>query len=318
MSSKIIVVCSCDDNYAPYCGTMITSLFHNNSKNDIEVNILSEYISLKNQNKFEILANQYKQKINIVPVDKNKYAALPIGGKFVNISTEAYFRLNMPSAFTQYDKVLYLDCDMIVRHDLSELWNIDLTGYAIAAVKDCICMQHYNINRLGYEPKHAYYNSGMGVYNLAFLREFEFENKVEVFIKKHFNKIIYHDQDIINAICHGYIKDVSVRWNMLDVFLMKDSHIVAENKDDLEHWIENPGIIHYSAKYKPWNIEGFHQYKKEFWKYVKMSPWTDLKPSRKFKGKERFIITAKLFVKRLLAMMGNKKYSYRKLYLKEP
>ena len=316
MTTPIIVICSCDDNYAPYCGTMITSLFHNNLNHKIEVNILSSYISKNNEDKFKCLADNYGQVINIVSIDKNKFKNLPLGRNFTNISIETYFRLNMLSLFPQYDKVLYLDCDMIIRHDLEELWKIDLTGYAIAAVKDNLYMQQKNIIRLGYESKHSYYNSGMGLYNLSFLRDFNFENKIWDFVEKHYNKILYHDQDIINALCHGYFKEISVRWNMLDVFLMEDSHIVNENKKDLEKWIENPGIIHYSAKYKPWNIEGYHQYREEFWKYVKISPWNDLKATRKFYGKERVVIKLKLAIKNLLGMIGCKKYSYRKLSLK--
>ena len=284
MNSKIVVVCSCDDNYVPYCGTMITSLFQNNKRNEVEVNVLSSYISSQNKDKFKNLADKYGQKINIVSINKEKFSKLPIGDKFTNISVETYFRLNMSKILNQYDKVLYLDCDMIIRHDLSELWNINLEGYAIAAVKDNLYMQQSNIERLGYSLMDSYYYAGLVLYYLAFLREVDFEQKVWNFVEANFDKIIYHDQDIINALCHGSFKDVSVRWNMLDVFLMDDSHIVEENKEDLEQWIENPGIIHYSAKYKPWNVEGYHQYKDEFWKYVRLSPWNDLKPTRKFKG----------------------------------
>ena len=315
--SHIVVACSSDDKYAPYCGAMITSLLHNNMQNDIKVYILSANMSRANLAKFTQLAKEYNQQITIVTIDAEKFLRLPIGRRFTNITKETYFRLALPSLFPYENKILYLDCDMIVRHDLRELWKTDLDGYAIASVKDNVYMIQQNIVRLGYPIEHSYYNIGMGLYNLAFLREFNFETKVWNYIDENLEKIVYHDQDIINAVCHGLFKDVSVRWNMLDVFLMVDPHIVDEKRTDLENWIENPGIIHFSAKYKPWNTEGFHPYGVEFWKYVKISPWADIKPKPRFKGYEEIKVKTKLQIKELLSMLGCQKYQYRTLRLRD-
>ncbi len=293
MKNRIIVVCAADNKYAPYCGAMITSLFHNNNNNEVEVNIISSYFDEDNLKKFRLLELQFNQKINIVEIDKSYYTSLPIGKKFTNISVEAYFRLSATSLFKDYDKVLYLDCDMIVNEDLLPLWNIDINNYAFAGIEDSLSSINYNLKRLGYCNENSYYNSGMGLYNLKFLREFDFERKVNDMIKNHYDLIVYHDQDIINYVCHGFFKNVSIRWNLLDCFLMEKPDISLDRLDDFERWIQNPGIIHFSAKYKPWNTEGFHPYSDVFWKYVKMSPWSDLIPVPRFKGKQAVVVSIK-------------------------
>lgn len=313
--TDVIVVCSCDDNYASYCGVMLTSLLHNNKDHHIVVNILSSNMSDGNREKFGALSMTYGQEILIKDIDDNLFQGLYVTPGY--ITKESYFRLLIPSLFPQYEKVLYLDCDMIIRHDVSELWNTDLSGFAAAGVKDKCDMIDKNAKRLGYPVSDSYYNAGMTLFNVSFLRGFDFERKVNDFIRNKADIIRFYDQDILNYICHGYFKEVSVRWNMLDVFLMNAPYVISDNRDDLEKWIENPGIIHFSDKYKPWNIECYHQYSSEFWKYVKISPWTEIKPVRRFKGKQELKAILKIKCKRTLGFLGIKKYSLRKLILKE-
>lgn len=315
MREKLVIVCACNNEYAPYCGVMITSIFCNNREHEIEINILSNYIDTINRAKFEELARLYSKKIFIIHVDNNFFENLPVGGRFVNISIETYYRLKIVSLFPQYDKILYLDCDMIVRHDLKDLWETDISDYAIGSIQDNVYMVKSSTERLCYPISLSYYNAGMGLYNLAFLREFQFDKKVSDFINNNLESILFHDQDILNVVCKGHFKSISVRWNMLDVFLKKNPHLPQERLADLEKWIEDPGIIHFSAKYKPWNTEAFHPYQDEFWKYTSMSPWSGLKKTKKFKGMQSLTNCIKRKMKYVLSLLGYRKYQFRKLCL---
>ena len=191
-------------------------------------------------------------------------------------------------------------------------------GTLVDGIDKCpVCGADMHVYRRILALSDSYYNAGMTLFNVAFLRDFDFERKVNDFVCNKADIIKIYDQDILNYICHGYYKEVSVRWNMLDVFLMEAPYVISDKKDDLEKWIENPGIIHFSDKYKPWNIECYHQYASEFWEYVKISPWADIKPVRRFKGKKEFEAIMKIKCKRLLGFLGIKKYKLRKLTLKE-
>jgi lipopolysaccharide biosynthesis glycosyltransferase len=304
----ITVVCACNDKYAPFCGTMITSLFHNNKRHHIEVFILSSDMGKENQMKFEELARSYGQTVHFTSMRKQDFEFLPIGKRFTNISHEAYFRLRMPSLLKDRDKALYLDCDMIVRKDIAELWNTHLENHAIAAIQDTTRMQKRCFPRLGYNSEEGYYNSGMGVYNLSFLRSFNFEEKVQQFIKTNPEKIIFHDQDITNCVCHGLFKEVSPKWNLLESFLEENPPVVEWQKEELHKYRQDPSIIHYASLRKPWFIECVHPYQSEFWKYVALSPWNTLTPTYKYHGWKRF---TKHHLKRFIkTIVASKKMKY--------
>ena len=296
MNNTITIVCASSDSYAPYCGVMLTSLLSNNRNHRIECFILSGDMGKDNRQRFSQLAEEFSQKITVLDIDKEIFSKLPIGERFSNISYEAYFRLLMPSLLSDRDRALYLDCDMVVKDDLSELWNTDLEGYAIAAVQDTLRMRKKCLSRLGFDANDGYFNSGMGLYNLQFLRQFEFEKKVWDFVDRQYHLIVYHDQDIINCVCHGLIREVSPKWNMLESFLENNPPIVPWQREELEKWHKKPCIIHYASLRKPWFKECIHPYKDEFWRYVAISPWNELKPTFKYHGFKRF---TKYYLKRL-------------------
>lgn len=282
-SSPLNIVCAASNSYAAYCGIMLTSLFSNNTAHAIEVYVLSGDMSEENRTKFSQLATQFSQHITIIDIDKSQFSHLPIGERFSNISYEAYFRLLLPSLLPDCEKALYLDCDMIITTDVDELWNIDLHDMAMAAVADTPRMQQKSLARLGFAPTDTYFNSGMGLYNLKFLRDFHFEDKVRTFVDNHYDLIVYHDQDILNCVCHGMIREVAVEWNTVESVLEKHPQI-------------HPFIIHYASLRKPWYKECLHPLQHEFWRYAALSPWHDLKPVFKYHGLKRF---TKYYLKRL-------------------
>lgn len=281
---KIIIACACDNNYAGYCGIMLTSVFENNKTNHIEANILTDFIDEANSQKLYDLGQKYGQEVKIINVDKSYFENFPIGQRFKNyISLCTYYRLLIPSLFS-CSKVLYLDCDIIVRTNISELWNEDIENYAFAAVKDMTFTINTSIPRLKYRFEDSYYNAGVCLFNVDFLRTFDFDNKVFRFMKDFADRIIYHDQDILNGICHGYFKDLSVKWNMMEPFLKKDPQCDPSNQEELKKYQCSPAIIHYTSSIKPWFVECKHIYIREFWYYAKLSPWKDIQPSMKFKS----------------------------------
>ena len=161
MNNIITIVCASSDSYAPYCGVMLTSLFSNNRTHQIECFILSGDMGNDNRQRLSLLAEQFGQKITVLDINKELFKKLPIGERFTNISYEAYFRLLMPSLLSDRDRALYLDCDMIIKTDLAELWNTNLEGYALAAVQDTLRMRKKCISRLGFGTNDGYFNSGM-------------------------------------------------------------------------------------------------------------------------------------------------------------
>ena len=85
-------------------------------------------------------------------------------GTHPHVSSTDFFKFDLPDVLSDWDKVLYIDTDMIIQGDLSQLFNTDLGEAYIAAVKDMAGMaleSHHNRLGLG-----NYFNAGMMLMNL--------------------------------------------------------------------------------------------------------------------------------------------------------
>ena len=99
------------------------------------------------------------------------------------------------------EKVLWLDIDTIVDADITELFNVDLTGYYYAGV---------------IEPKKCtdlfrYVNTGVLLINLEMLREDNEEHEMISFLNTY--KLTWPGQDVINLLCQGKIKSIDSEFN---------------------------------------------------------------------------------------------------------
>lgn len=89
----------------------------------------------------------------------------------------ALARCYFSSILPQEDKVIYLDTDLVIYNSLQELWDLDLTNYALAAVEDTNAINKFQrpfMNSLS-----NYFNSGVLVMNLKYFREHHFEEKLD-------------------------------------------------------------------------------------------------------------------------------------------
>lgn len=310
---KIVLACACNDAYSPYCGTMITSVFSNNREESIEVNVLTSDIGEENKKKFDELASDYDQVINVFYVNPDQFEGLPLKSGNSNLTKEAYYRLLLPEILPDTKKVLYLDCDLIVRAHLRELWETNIEGCAFACVKDRKDNIEERVKTLGYNQLDSYFNSGVVLMNLEFLRGFNFSEKAFAFISSKGHLMKYVDQCVINAVCHGYFRELPVKWNMIVPFFMKLPPIVEEQRKNLEQYISNPFIIHYTTEYKPWFKECKHPYKSEYWKYQKLSPWHN-HPIQEFHGFRKLSQHyAKSTIKYILGKLGDNRFVWRDL-----
>lgn len=134
-----------------------------------------------------------------------------------------YGRLLAAALFPRHDRVVYLDVDVLLNGDVAELYDADLHGAPIGAVRDCAVLQSISTGRL---PDHLEYISGMGVTNprlycntgvmvmdLVQMREQETEDRLLRLLEAHPDSFPYVDQDIINIVFHGRIAPLPLRWN---------------------------------------------------------------------------------------------------------
>ena len=175
-------------------------------------------------------------------------------------------RLCLPDLLPDVDKILYLDCDMVVLTDIGELWNTKLGSKYLAACIDEWIMNKATKQRMEYYEKVSvplknYFNAGLLLLNLKLLREQPNPFSSTLFSYLHDNpELPFLDQDLLNWYCKG---DYILLDKKYDVFpWWKDA---IEYTDDC--------IIHYTIG-KPWkmyngDIDNF------YWKYLFETPWSE-------------------------------------------
>jgi lipopolysaccharide biosynthesis glycosyltransferase len=261
--TKIPIVFSTDENYAPYCAAAIASvLINSDPSTEFVFYILTTNLSLKVQYNFNKLINIKKCSINFILINKYDFISCPINQYF---TLESYFRFKLSSLLPNFDKILYLDCDMIILEDILDLFNTNIEGYYAGMVLDRLTEIELRefVSRLGLLHSH-YYNAGLMLVNSKKWREDNIEQKLFRWTIENKEKIIWVDQDVINVVFNGFIKDLPEKYNIQGHFY--------NNKESVFKLKEDMIIVHYTGSEKPWNnAEMFLS--KYFWEYAKISPF---------------------------------------------
>lgn len=271
-----------DNNYIKYGAVVIASIIYNNLDVKITFHLLSNDITDENKQKLQSWLSSYKNKSVIFhKIDISTFNDFPIKDAYINIST--YFRLAMPSLLSDIKKILYLDCDVIVNQSLKDLWDVDISGYACAGVRDRINDSIRLYNRLNYPLSDGYVNAGVLLINLErWRRDNIFEKSISI-ARKESVKLKNHDQDLINKIYHGQIKMLPFKYNLLEYYLYTEDWLYMDRKyyPEIIEACKSPAIVHFCMPQKPWHYECINPYKELYYKYRAMTPWPELKLTHK-------------------------------------
>lgn len=300
-----------DNNYIPHCSTVISSIIENNKDEDITFHIISDYLSIENKTILSDWILSTNKSIVFHKAIKNDFKQFPVGDAYINITT--YYRLLLPEILKDIDKVLYLDCDVIVNSSLKSLWNTDITEYALGGVRDRINDSIRLYNRLDYSMKHGYVNAGVLLINLNKWREQNVFEKAINIASRNPEILKNHDQDIINIIFHDSKRLLDFKYNLLEYYLYTEDWLYLDRKyyPEIIEACKNPVIVHFCMPQKPWHIECINPYKELYYKYRKLTPWPDLKLTNK-KEKLSKKQKLKLFLEKLGLYKVERKNTLRK------
>lgn len=289
MDKSLHVVYASDDRFAEILGVSLTSLYENNKgMNQIHVYILDSKISEGNKEKLDSISTKYERTgIQWIPA-KDVSEELSIEVAVDRGSLSQYARLFVSSVLpNDLERVLYLDCDIIIKQPLDELWNLDMHGKTIAALKDAFS-KLYRMN-VSLKPTDIMFNSGVMLIDLKRWEEQRVEKRLLKFIKLKNGKIQQGDQGALNAVLSHDTYCFEPRFNSVTIYydftykemLMYRKPPEFYTEEQVKDAVENPVIIHYTTSFlsrRPW-IEGCeHRYIGEWKKYKNVSPWKDEDP----------------------------------------
>ncbi|WP_171943862.1 glycosyltransferase family 8 protein [Streptococcus suis] len=254
---------SATDSYADYLGTTIYSIIQHHPNQELHFYVLTKCMSDHSRFKLNRLTSQLVT-ISFIEIDSTSFDHLPLKE---GISLETYFRILLPSQLAELDRVLYLDCDILVNGSLKEIWESDLSHHYLAGVNE-LDMLHSNAEyrqKIGFTPQDIYVNAGVLLFNLELMRQDKIEEFLFAKAQEIKNYIEYQDQDIINIGLKGQILNLESKYNMT-AYQRKVKHIS----------LEEAVIIHFNW-HKPWrkdqnylqyNRESFELYRRTFQAYL--------------------------------------------------
>ena len=309
-TTNINILCATDDNYVPYCGIMLTSLLMNNQGEKVHVYIMVEDdLSVRNRKRFAKLANTYGATIEYVKVDRSLFEKYPTRN-MAYWSLAMYYRILAAELLpTDVEKVLYLDCDIIVTKSIRDLYDTDLTGKALGVVLDVFLHEDEVYERLQYPIKDGYFNSGVLLMNLKYWRENNSIDACMQYLTEHYESLQANDQDLLNAVLHDKTVEMPLTCNYQIQFLKSNFYesLVDYRQEINRTRDEGPMVIHYAYPIKPWSVMYYRMPYKRIWlTYKWKSQWWYKLPELPKRKTINYLV--KRFVLWPLGIMYQKEY----------
>ncbi len=266
------IIKTTDNNYAQHLGVMLISLFKNKKlTTNIEIFVIDGGISEQNISKLKLISEKYKFSISFRTNSEQDESKLCLINNQSHIA--AYRKIFISSILPNLDKVLYLDCDIIINDDLSLLWNTDISMVYLAATRD-----YFASNRQK-QSVHNYFNTGVMLVNLKKWRI----DKISEQIFKNINSEDYDhyflEQNAINTVISSNYLSLPLKYNQLSYLFTNDRQLIPK-EENLEEAVKSPTIIHFAGS-KLNSYFCMHPKKREYRKYLQLSPWSDFKPTDK-------------------------------------
>jgi lipopolysaccharide biosynthesis glycosyltransferase len=283
------VVYASDDNFAEIMGVSICSLFENNKDvADISVYVLDDNISETNRQKLDDLAKTYRRNIIYVSIEKVKSNLATLSQQRGSLCTFSRLMLSQLLPL-ELDRVLYLDCDTIIRKNINHFYNQDFDGNIVYGVLDCISKQHRA--RIGLKEDAIYINAGMMLVDFQAWQHNAIDEKIKQVIKKYSGTVPYADQGIVNISLQGKIKLVHPRYNCMSIFTAFSFNDLLEyrqpsacdSSETIDEAKKDPSIVHFVTLFcasRPWFKKSTGPYFNEWKLYKQKSPWKNA-PERK-------------------------------------
>jgi lipopolysaccharide biosynthesis glycosyltransferase len=283
-SNIVPVVFITDENYLIPTAVAITSLIEN-KKEDTFYEI---YIIVADLNReFGDKLNSFKNEnvtVKTFKVNGDKYKKFQRDGHY--ISTTVLFKFEIANLLPEYEKILYLDGDILVKADLAELYHLELGNHYVGAVRDIYAEIYCKTHKILSVNK--YFNAGVMVLNLKKIREDHLSDKMVKVMEERWNDFIFRDQDVFNDIFKENVLWLEPKYNMIISSLVLENKSIEEVNEffmtshkNIEELVKEASIIHLAGGEKPW-CNKYSFMNKDWFEYFKKSPFRDSPELRNF------------------------------------
>lgn len=251
---KQSIVLATDNSYLVQAETTIKSILVHNT--DVCIYVLNNDIAPE---WFKLLSSKLRNvnsEVISIHVNKNLFTSYKTGD-LINYTT--FFRYLIPDLVTS-DRSLYLDCDLLVTGDLSDLFHMDMEGKPVAAVA----------SPYAWESSTYGFNAGVLLIDNELWRKNSYISKLLQLTEEKQAEVAMADQSILNIFFQHNWKEIDSTYNYL---VGLDYNYRAAELSRLETSI--PKITHFAGTHKPWHTYSSTRLRELWWTYRDLD-WSEV------------------------------------------
>ncbi len=269
----IHIACNIDSNYVRHCAVTLVSLFENNPQEAFHIHVLARDLAAADKDALQRIAGRYHSRLSFYAPDPEMLQGLAIRKFSRRISMATYYRCILSELLPgNVNRLLYLDCDIVVLGSIRPLWETPLDGIGVVAVEDMGCNEKERYDILQYPAEHSYFNAGVLLINLDYWREHDVAKACIDYYRKYPERILFNDQDLLNSVLHGHKVLADLKWNVQDAFYRRPRHADEAWRERYANTLLHPAILHFTNR-KPWEYDSQHPLREAYFKYLGLTPW---------------------------------------------
>jgi lipopolysaccharide biosynthesis glycosyltransferase len=281
----VVVVCAANSRYALPLAVMLRSVEANlDPSRSLSIFVVDDGLSADDKKKvLESLASGVT--VQWLRPRRFGFASLPLWGRMPIVTYDKLALAHLLPATVE--KVIWLDCDVLVVGDLARLWDEDLGGFHALAARDSFvrCLgSRFGVagfRELGLERDASYFNAGVMVINLARWRLDDVAGQALDYLKRFGRRVSFWDQEGLNAVLAGRWREIDAGWNRnLSVERPSFSRDLPLGKPSLQA----SRILHFCGNLKPWTYVARDHYHALYYRYLDLTAWKGWRPKQDWRG----------------------------------
>ncbi|WP_170172608.1 glycosyltransferase family 8 protein [Hymenobacter rigui] len=262
-SSSIHVAIAFDENYVTPVYVLLTSIFRNNTSTNIVIHAIETGLTALQREELQLYCAGYASSICFYTLE-NSFAKDFVLPPTLWWTASIYYRLMFPVLLpAEVEKFIYLDTDIIVLGPLQTLFNTPMQGLPVAAVRDFVDSRP----ELGIHTPDSYFNSGVLLIERVEWQKREITAKVLDFIRTNADKLVYPDQDALNAVLVDSWVKLDTRFNTMFRDIPHE-----QSRKQLQQFLQKIVILHFTTQHKPWAMLGENKLRNIYFDYLRKVP----------------------------------------------
>lgn len=282
-TGKIFVGCASNEAYSLPLGVMLHSLCrHMEHPENLKVFLVDGGISDRSKSRIRRIVNGFGSAIEFlkplqIEIERISY-----------LTQEAAYRLMFPSLLPNVDRLIYLDCDLLVFADLMPLWNceFDLLGASLDLLTPRLSDQVSNHEQFVSHAVSPAFNSGVLIMNLAALRSSKtMKECFSLLTGPSHKEMNFMDQSVLNIVFHRDRTWIPLQWNFpsshlkipFDELEEERLEALSSTGEDYLKAQTHFKILHFMGRIKPWMPSCELSKTRTFHRELNASLWFDSK-----------------------------------------